>query len=142
MLFALEERLLAPANRRASELSHMIRGQSPRTFDVLNRKWLTGEDGVLYHYQFYNPRRQELNGLTVLRFDPADAGRIATRAFATTASPKPGEPDPRLLDRPHRLDAHLRPGDGGHRVRPLRRDHADSSIRPTPSSPRRRRPRR
>ncbi len=96
VLFALEERLLAPANRRASELSHMIRGQSPRTFDVLNRKWLTGEDGVLYHYQFYNPRRQELNGLTVLRFDPADAGRIATRAFATTALPKPGEPDPRF----------------------------------------------
>ena len=105
VLFALEERLLAPANRRASELSHLIRGQSPRTFDVLNRKWLTGEDGVLYHYQFYNPRRQELNGLTVLRFDPADPGRIATRVFADHGIAGAGRARSAALDRPRRLDA-------------------------------------
>ena len=86
VLFALEERLLAAANRRASQLSYVIRGQSPRTIDVLNRKWLTGEDGALYHYQFYNPREQQLNGLTVLRFDPADPDRIASRVFALAAT--------------------------------------------------------
>ncbi len=90
VLFALEERLLAAANRRASQLSYMIRGQSPRTIDVLNRKWLTGEDGALYHYQFYNPREQQLNGLTVLRFDPADPDRIASRVFALAATPVAG----------------------------------------------------
>jgi len=36
VLFALEERLLAAANRRASQLSYVIRGQSPRTIDVLH----------------------------------------------------------------------------------------------------------
>jgi lipopolysaccharide export LptBFGC system permease protein LptF len=91
VLFALEERLLAPANRRASQLSYVIRGQTPRTFDVLNRKWLTGQDGVLYHYQFYDPREQELNGLTVLRFDAADPDRVASRVFALTAKAVPAE---------------------------------------------------
>jgi LPS export ABC transporter permease LptG/LPS export ABC transporter permease LptF len=89
VLFALEERLLAPANRRASQLSYMIRGQTPRTFDVLNRKWLTGQDGALYHYQFYDPREQELNGLTVLRFAADDPDRVASRAFALTAKASP-----------------------------------------------------
>jgi LPS export ABC transporter permease LptF/LPS export ABC transporter permease LptG len=95
-LFALEERILGPANRRASELNYLIRGQSPRTFDISNRKWLTGEDGVLYHYQSYSPRRQELNGLTVLRFDQADPDRVTARVFAAsaTATPDAGR-DPR-----------------------------------------------
>ena len=82
VLFALEERLLAAANRRASQLSYVIRGQSPRTIDVLNRKWLIGARRRLYHYQFYDPREQQLNGLSVLRFDAADPDRIATRVFA------------------------------------------------------------
>jgi LPS export ABC transporter permease LptG/LPS export ABC transporter permease LptF len=90
VLFALEEQLLAPANRRASQLSYLIRGQTPRTVDVQNRKWLTGEDGVLYHYQFYDTRDQELNGLTVLRFDAANPDRVASRVFALTATAAPG----------------------------------------------------
>lgn len=85
-LFALEEQILGPANRRASELNHLIRGQSPRTFDVANRKWLTGSGGELYHYQTYDQRRQELNGLTVIRFGDADAGQVATRTFAESAA--------------------------------------------------------
>jgi LPS export ABC transporter permease LptG/LPS export ABC transporter permease LptF len=95
VLFALEEQILAPANRRAAALNYQIRGQSPRTLDVLNRQWLTGEDGALYHYQAYHPGRQELQGLTVLHFDPVNPGRIASRAFATTATPAAGDNDPR-----------------------------------------------
>jgi LPS export ABC transporter permease LptG/LPS export ABC transporter permease LptF len=86
VLFALEEQILAPANRRASELNYRIRGQTPRTLDVQNRRWLTGADGTVYHYQFYNSNSRELNGLTVLRFDPADAGRIGARVYARTAT--------------------------------------------------------
>ncbi|MGD9905602.1 MAG: LPS export ABC transporter permease LptF [Vicinamibacterales bacterium] len=90
-LFALEERILGPANRRASELNRLIRGQSPRTFDVLNRKWLTGADGALYNYQFYDTRQQVLNGVTMLRFADDDAGRVVARLFARTATADPGE---------------------------------------------------
>jgi LPS export ABC transporter permease LptG/LPS export ABC transporter permease LptF len=84
VLFGLEERILAPSNRRAAELNYRIRGQTPRTFDVLNRKWLTGDDNRIYHYQFYTPSERLLNGVTVLTFTP-DAAMVRERSFATTA---------------------------------------------------------
>ena len=70
LLFGLEETLLATANQRAGRLNHIIRGGSPQTFDVLNRKWVVGHNGEMYHYQFYDPRRRELNGISVFEFDP------------------------------------------------------------------------
>ncbi|MCC7124054.1 MAG: LPS export ABC transporter permease LptF, partial [Acidobacteria bacterium] len=56
LLFGMEERVLAVANRRADQIRHLIRGGSAQTFDVLNRKWVVGRDGSIYHYQYYNPR--------------------------------------------------------------------------------------
>ena len=44
VLFTFEERILAVTNRRADFLRHVIRGGSPQTFDVLNRKWLIGSE--------------------------------------------------------------------------------------------------
>jgi lipopolysaccharide export LptBFGC system permease protein LptF len=85
VLFALEDRVMAAANRRADALRHVIRGGSPQTFDVLNRKWLVGRDGTVYHYQFYDPRRQELNGLSVFRVDAA-SGAVIRRAYARLAT--------------------------------------------------------
>ena len=73
MLFAMEERVLATANRNADRLKHIIRTGSPQTFGVLNRKWIVGHDGEVYHYQFYDPRRRELNSLSVFEFDPRRA---------------------------------------------------------------------
>ncbi len=84
-LFALEEFVLGPANKNAARLNYIIRGQTPRTFDVLNRKWLTGEDGRLYHYQFYDPKERELNGLTVLDFADGDTGVVRERVYAAVA---------------------------------------------------------
>ena len=43
ILFGMEERVLATANRRADRLKHIIRTGSPQTFDVLNRKWIVGQ---------------------------------------------------------------------------------------------------
>lgn len=88
VLLALQERVLAPANRQAEQLRHVIRGLSPQTFDVLNRKWLMGGDGRVYHYQFYDPRRSELNGLSVFEFDPA-SHRMVRRLFAGRAAYDP-----------------------------------------------------
>ena len=56
ILFGMEERVLAFANRRADQLKHLIRGGSAQTFDVLNRKWIVGRGGEVYHYQFFDPR--------------------------------------------------------------------------------------
>ncbi len=88
LLFGMEESVLATANQRAGRLNHIIRGGSPQTFDVLNRKWVVGHDGEVYHYQFYDPRRRELNGLSLFRFEP-EARAFASRLYATKATWQP-----------------------------------------------------
>jgi len=88
ILFLIEERVLATANRNADRLKHIIRTGSPQTFGVLNRKWIVGRNGEVYHYQFYDPRRRELNSLSVFDFDDA-AHTIRSRMFAAKATYAP-----------------------------------------------------
>ena len=86
VLFACEERVLSITNRRAEYLGHIIRGGSPQTFDVLsNRKWLMGGDNEMYHYDYYDPNRRELNALSVFEFDPATRA-LSRRTYARHAS--------------------------------------------------------
>lgn len=97
ILFAMEERLLATANRNADRLKHIIRTGSPQTFGVMNRKWIVGRSGEVYHYQFYDPRKRELNSLSVFEFDEA-GHTIRSRTFAARATyaPVAGAPQWRL----------------------------------------------
>jgi LPS export ABC transporter permease LptF/LPS export ABC transporter permease LptG len=88
ILFAMEERVLATANRNADRLKHIIRTGSPQTFGVMNRKWIVGRNGEVYHYQFYDPRKRELNSLSVFDFDEA-AHTIRSRMFAAKATYAP-----------------------------------------------------
>ena len=84
-LFGLGETVLADANRRAEAIRHVIRGGSPQTFDVLNRKWLVSVDGSIYHYNYLDPRQQELHGLSIYAFD-ADRWKLARHTFVERAS--------------------------------------------------------
>jgi len=84
ILFALEERVLAATNGRAERLRHIIRTGSPQTFDLLNRKWLVGRNGEVYHYQYYDKRGQDLNGLSVFKYDAA-THTVTHRLFAQRA---------------------------------------------------------
>jgi LPS export ABC transporter permease LptF/LPS export ABC transporter permease LptG len=97
LLIALQERVLATANRRADQLNHLIRTGSPQTFGVLNRKWIVGRSGEIYHYQYYDPRRQELHSLSVLEFDPHDH-QLRTRRYVQkavyVADAREGESEP------------------------------------------------
>jgi lipopolysaccharide export system permease protein len=94
VLFGFEERVLAFTNRRADYLEHIIRGGSPQTFDVLsNRKWLMGGDDEMYHYDYYDPNKRELNALSVFEFNPATrALQRRTYAGQATFLPRAGEP--------------------------------------------------
>jgi LPS export ABC transporter permease LptF/LPS export ABC transporter permease LptG len=95
VLFAFEERVLAFSNRRADFLNHIIKGGSPQTFDVMNRRWIVGRSGEIYHYQYFNPRLGELNMLSVFRFDP-NTLELAERLYATQAIYRPSYPgDPK-----------------------------------------------
>ncbi len=86
VLFACEERVLSITNRRAEYLDHIIRGGSPQTFDVLsNRKWLMGGENEMYHYDYFDPNRRQLNALSVFEFD-ASTHALARRTYARQAS--------------------------------------------------------
>jgi LPS export ABC transporter permease LptG/LPS export ABC transporter permease LptF len=88
-MFMLQERVLPYSNRRAAALRHVIRGGSPRTFDVINRKWIIAHDGSIYNYTYYDPRLHELNGLSVFEFN-ANHGGLKRRVYVASATYKPG----------------------------------------------------
>lgn len=68
-LFLLEERVLAYANRRADAIDNVVRGRKPRSGDALNRRWLVGQNGSIYHYVYFDRGADELHGLSVYDFD-------------------------------------------------------------------------
>ena len=74
VLFTLEQRVMAKANRRAEELDAQIKGRAPRTLNLLNRRWVVGADGVLYHYGLFDPQRNEMFGLTMFTLKPGGLG--------------------------------------------------------------------
>ena len=84
VLFLLEETVLGPSNRRAEAIRHVIRGGSPQTFDVLLRRWVVGSGGEIYHFDYYDPREQALNGLSIYEFGPR-MQILARRTYAERA---------------------------------------------------------
>lgn len=68
LLFALEQTVLGPANRKAESVRHVMRGGSPQTFDVLNRRWVIGRTGDIYQYVYFDPRSRQITGLSVYHF--------------------------------------------------------------------------
>ncbi len=88
LLFAMEESVLATANQRADQLNYRIRTGSTQAVGVLNRKWIVGSAGEVYHYQYFDPRNRQLNGLSVFEFDP-QAHQLKSRLFVQRASYEP-----------------------------------------------------
>jgi len=71
-IFSLEQEVLAQSNRKAEVIDAKIRGRTPRVFDALNRQWVIGRDGTIYHYSYFNPERQELAALRI--YQPSARG--------------------------------------------------------------------
>ncbi|HYE87620.1 MAG TPA: LptF/LptG family permease [Vicinamibacterales bacterium] len=95
-LWGLSERVLASANQRAERLRYEIRTGSPQTFGVLNRKWIVGTDGEVYHYQYYDPRTQMLHGLSVFEFD-RHTNALTSRMHVNRAAYAPTDGKPQWL---------------------------------------------
>jgi len=83
LLMVLEEQVLAPANKRADALNDQIRGRLPRT-SSLNRQWVAAENGNIYQYVYFDPRHNELNGLSILEF-ANDPSMLARRTYLSLA---------------------------------------------------------
>ena len=81
LLFDLQERVLADSNREARRLNAMIRGYPPPAFGVLNRRWLVGASGNIYHYELYDPRTNHFTRLSMFQVDDS-AWKLGALTFA------------------------------------------------------------
>ena len=68
LLFGMSESFLAKANRHAESLNYEIRIGSPRTVDVINRRWMVGQNGSIYHYLAFDPALDKFDSLSVYDF--------------------------------------------------------------------------
>ena len=84
VLFSLEQRLMASANRQAEVLDAKIRGRMPRTLNLLNRRWVVGADKVIYYYGNFDPEKNEMLGLTMFAPRP-DRWELASETFVRRA---------------------------------------------------------
>ena len=84
VIFGLEQRILARANQRAEVMDAKIRDRTPRVFDALNRQWMAGRDGAIYHFNYYNPQTPELGKLRI--YQPGTREwKLATQTTAERA---------------------------------------------------------
>ena len=84
LLFAIDEYALAPSNRLALDLEHLVRHSRPRVVSALDRRWTAAKNGDIYHYAAFDPKRRELLGFWKFEFDP-QAWRLSRITFMASA---------------------------------------------------------
>lgn len=85
MLFELQEQVLADSNREAARLNGIIRGYPMQTFGVLNRQWIIGRSGDIYHYEFFDPRLNQFSRLSMFHLNEA-TWKLDSLIFAKEAT--------------------------------------------------------
>ena len=88
--FGLQEYLRPNANRRVAELRDEILRRPPQTYNVLDRRWMMGQDKQIYHYAYFDPRRHKFSGLALYRFAPENFG-MNERFYAEEAQWQPAK---------------------------------------------------
>ena len=91
LLFAMGSDVQARSKRTAAALDDQIRGRESHTMNLVNPRWLRGEDGRIYHFQVYEPARVRnqghptVHGLAI--YETADAPyRLAAHTTAPRAA--------------------------------------------------------
>jgi LPS export ABC transporter permease LptG len=85
-LFLFDEYYLPQANLRQEALRNIIKGRPPQTVLHPEQTWIfgephPGEPARIFHYQFFDPDRQEFANLSVFEFDPSTFA-LSRRIFA------------------------------------------------------------
>jgi lipopolysaccharide export system permease protein len=72
LMFGMSEFVLPPMNKVADRDFNVIKGRPPQSSDMLQRRWILGSDGRMYHYDYFEPRAEGavLYGLSVYDTDP------------------------------------------------------------------------
>lgn len=84
ILFGLEQRILATANRNAQAADREIRNLPQQNLNPMNRRWIVAKDGSIYHYGFFDAPRQTITALSIYQPAP-DAWRLSSITHAATA---------------------------------------------------------
>jgi LPS export ABC transporter permease LptG len=97
-MYGLQEQLVPESHRKAEALRHVMRGLPAQTFGTLDRRWIVGHEGDIYHYENFDPRINQFNRLTVYDVDPS-AWRLATLTYAKDVAlvSQPAADDERAL---------------------------------------------
>jgi LPS export ABC transporter permease LptF/LPS export ABC transporter permease LptG len=91
VLYVMQERVLTTANREADRLERQIRGRGPAT-TALDRRWMVGTRGELYHYDFFDQATNRFANLLVYQLDPGSWQlRAITRAADVVVERQSGE---------------------------------------------------
>ena len=83
-LFELQEQVLAESNREAARLNGIIRGYPMQSFGVLNRQWIVGRSGDLYHYEFFDPRANQFSQISMYHLNE-DSWKLDSLIYARNA---------------------------------------------------------
>ena len=70
LLFFMQERVLVEFNREADQLNRTIR-RWPAATTPLNRRWMVGTHGEMYHYDFFDQTANRFTSLLLYRLDEA-----------------------------------------------------------------------
>jgi LPS export ABC transporter permease LptG len=68
LLYVMQERVLVSSNREADRLERTIR-HWPEIATALNRRWMVGTNGEMYHYDYFDQRLNRFTNLLVYRLD-------------------------------------------------------------------------
>lgn len=85
MLFTLEERVLAQANKKKTTIEDVIRERPTSTQDITSRHWLAGTRGRIYYYGAYDQRKRQFVNLSI--YDIAETPyRVSRHTFVPRAA--------------------------------------------------------
>jgi len=82
LLFALDQTVLGPANRRAKALDSQMRGGM---LGRLNRHWVAGRNGTIYQFTFFDPDREHFIELRTYDLD-RDRRGLTRQTYAEQAT--------------------------------------------------------
>jgi LPS export ABC transporter permease LptF/LPS export ABC transporter permease LptG len=83
-LFLSDQFYLPHANKRQDALLNKIKGRPAQTYLNPSRKWIFGQHGTIYYYQFFDSDRNQFGDLSVFQFNPANF-QLVNRIYADRA---------------------------------------------------------
>lgn len=83
-LFLSDQFYLPHANKRQDALLNKIKGRPAQTYLNPYRKWIFGQHGTIYYYQFFDSDRNQFGDLSVFQFNPATF-QLVNRIYADRA---------------------------------------------------------